>query len=323
MLVNCAVYHEGRKLKDISVDEISDALEDPANFVWVGLKDPEREELNQMQQEFNLHELAVEDARVGHQRPKLEEYGDSLFLVLQTIECDAENEINVGEVAIFMGRNYILSVRRNSTQGFANVRERCEREPHLLKNGAAFVLYALMDTVVDRYFPVVARLGSQLETIEENIFAPKTSYRLNVEELYALKRKVLVLQHATVSLGDAVAKLYGGRVPPQCENMQEYFRDIADHIIRVNKSVESIRDMITTAVQVNLSMISLNESEVTKKLASYGALFAAPTAIAGIYGMNFKFMPELETPWGYPAVIALMLAVNVILWRQFRKSGWL
>jgi magnesium transporter len=323
VLINCVVYREGKKLADISIDQISDYKDDVNNFVWVAIKDPSEPELETMSKEFNLHELAVEDARHGHQRPKIEEYGDSVFVILHTVDTNEKDNLSVGEVAIFMGPNYILSMRRNSVQGFANVRERCEREPHLLKHGAGFVLYALMDTVVDRYFPVIEKLEGDLDLIEEGIFSKNTSVRLNIEELYGLKRKLIVLQHATVSMGEAVGKLHGGRVPQTCHNMQDYFRDVSDHIIRINKAVESLRDMTTTAIQVNLSMISLGESEVTKKLASYGALFAAPTAIAGIYGMNFKFMPELDSPLGYPGVLLVMLFVNFFLWRRFRKAGWL
>jgi magnesium transporter len=323
LLINCVVYREGKKLADITIDQISDYMDDSANFVWVAIKDPSKDELQVMREEFDLHELAIEDAQNGHQRPKIEEYGESIFSVFHTVEIDDMGSLHVGEVAIFMGRNYILSVRHQSERGFANVRERCEREPHLLKHGAPFVLYALMDAVVDRYFPVIENLEVELESIEGDIFSKNTSVRLNIQELYSFKRKIIVLQHAIVSMGEAVAKLHGGRVPVICQGMQAYFRDVSDHLMRINKSVESIREMTTTAVQVNLSMISLGESEVTKKLASYGALFAAPTAIAGIYGMNFKFMPELESPFGYPFVLTFMVVLNFFLWRHFRKAGWL
>jgi len=323
MLINCAVYREGAKLADISIAQISDYLSDPANFVWVAIKDPSSDELEVMRQEFSLHELAVEDARRGHQRPKIEEYGSSLFVVLHTIELENNGGLKCGEVAIFADKNYILSVRHRSEQGFANVRERCEREPDLLKHGSAFVLYALMDTVVDRYFPVIAAVQDELDTIEESIFSNKSPVRANIERLYDLKRRLMMLQHAILPMMDATGKLHGGRVPTLCASMQEYFRDVSDHLIRASRGVESIREMTASAVQVNLAMISLADSEVTKKLASYGALFAAPTAVAGIYGMNFKFMPELEMPYGYPLAIALMLMADLLLWWRFRKAGWL
>ena len=210
MLINCAVYQDGKKLADIPVEDISDYLPNRDCFIWVALRDAEPAELDQMKEEFGLHELAVEDARHGHQRPKIEEYGDSLFAVIHTVET-AGDELLLGEVAIFVEKNYVLSVRNRSQQGFLGVRARCEHEPHLLSQGPAFVFYALMDAVVDRYFPVVDTLESELEAIEEQIFA-KGSAQANIERLYALKRKVMVLKHAVAPMMESVAKLHVGRV---------------------------------------------------------------------------------------------------------------
>ena len=274
-----------------------------------------------MREEFGLHELAVEDARHGHQRPKIEEYGNSLFAVLQTVEIK-EAELHVGEVDIFVGPNYILSVRLHTERGFADVRARCEREPHLLKHGAAYVFYALMDTVVDRYFPILDALESELEKIEEQIFLRNTA-RFNIEALYALKRSLMILKHAVDPLMEGVSKLYGGRVPQICSGMGEYFRDVFDHLQRLHATIEGIRDMQTTAIQVNLGMISLNETEVTKKLAAWAAIIGVPTMIAGIYGMNFKNMPELDFVWGYPVSVAVMVAIAIWLYWQFKKIKWL
>ena len=321
MLVNCVAYQEGTKLSDIPKEAISDYVKRPDCFVWVALKDPTQAELEEMRDEFGLHELAVEDARHGHQRPKIEEYGNSLFAVLQTIEIK-EEELQVGEVDIFVGPNYILSVRLHSERGFSEVRARCEREPHLLKHGAAYVFYALMDAVVDRYFPILDALESELEQIEEQIFLRNTA-RSNIEALYALKRRLMTLKHAVDPLMEAVSKLYGGRVPQICSGMGEYFRDVFDHLQRLHATIEGIRDMQTTAIQVNLGMISLNETEVTKKLAGWAAIIGMPTMIAGIYGMNFKHMPELEWVWGYPVSVAFMVAVDVWLYLQFKKTKWL
>lgn len=321
MLVNCVAYQEGTKLSDIPKEAISDYVKRPDCFVWVALKDPTQAELEEMRAEFGLHELAVEDARHGHQRPKIEEYGNSLFAVLQAIEIN-EDELQVGEVDIFVGPNYILSVRLHSERGFSEVRARCEREPHLLKHGAAYVFYALMDAVVDRYFPILDALESELEQIEEQIFLRNTA-RSNIEALYALKRRLMTLKHAVDPLMEAVSKLYGGRVPQICSGMGEYFRDVFDHLQRLHATIEGIRDMQTTAIQVNLGMISLNETEVTKKLAGWAAIIAVPTMIAGIYGMNFKNMPELEWVWGYPLSVAIMVVLDVWLYIQFKKTKWL
>ena len=321
MLVNCAAYQEGKKLTDISKEAISDYLLKPDCFVWVALRDADATEMAEMKTEFGLHELAVEDALMGHQRPKLEEYGDSLFAVLKTIEL-VNGELHEGELDIFAGPNYILSSRSHTEKGFMEVRTRCEREPHLLKHGSGYVLYALMDAAVDRYFPVLEVLETELEDIEERIFTGGSA-RANIEALYSLKQKLATLKHATGTLVEAVGKLYGGRVPMVCSGMGEYFRDIYDHLVRLNQSIDTARDTIVTAISVNLSMIALQENETTKKLASYAALIAVPTLIVGIYGMNFEHMPELHWVFGYPLVLASMAAIDVYLYYRFRKSGWL
>ena len=321
MLVNCVAYQDGKKLADIPKEDISEYVVRPECFVWVALKDPDAAELAEMQIEFGLHELAVEDARHGHQRPKIEEFGNSLFAVLHNPEL-AQDELNVGEVDIFVGPNYILSVRNNVEQGFAAVRERCEREPELLKHGSGFVFYALIDAVVDRYFPVLDKLEVELEQIEERIFSD-TAQPANIEALYALKRKLMKLQYAVVPLLEGVGKLYGGRVPQVCMGLSEYYRDISDHLIRIQQSITSLREMVITAISVNLSMITLHENQTTKQLAAYAALIAVPTLIAGVYGMNFEHMPELKWLFGYPIALALMLGIDMYLYRRFRKAGWL
>ena len=321
MLINCVAYQEGTRLIDLPVEEISDYLDKPDCFVWVALRDPTAQELDTMRREFDLHPLAVEDASHGHQRPKVDEYGDALFVVMQLIEF-VGGEMNIGEVAVFAGPNYVLSVRRGSKQHFLGVRERCEREPELLKQGSGYVLYALMDAVVDRYFPILEVLQSELESIEERIFV-RGATRLNIERLYALKRKVLQLEHAVSSLLQFSGKLYGGRVPAVCAKTQPYFRDISDHLSRIDASIDSIRETIGTAIMVNLSMVTIEEGEVTKRLAAWAAIFAVATAFAGIWGMNFEIMPELKLQWGYPAALSLILDSSTFLCWRFRRSGWL
>ena len=321
MLINCAAYQVGTKLSDIPIAEISDYVSRPDCFVWVALKDAEASELEEMRREFGLHPLAVEDAHHGHQRPKIEAYGDSVFAVMHQIEM-VDGELVVGEVDVFIGKNYVLSVRNHSAQDFLGVRLRCEQEPHLLSHGSGFVFYALMDAVVDRYFPVLDALESELETIEEQIFA-KASARANIERLYDLKRKVMVLKHAAAPLMEAAGKLHGGRVPAVCANSQEYFRDVYDHLNRINASIDTIRDTIGTAIQVNLAMVTIEESEVNKKLAAWAGIFAVATAFAGIWGMNFKSMPELQWEYGYPAALTIIAAACGLLYRRFKRSGWL
>jgi magnesium transporter len=321
VLINCVAYQDGRRLADIPVDQIHLFVNEPDCFVWVALADPEPAELEIMQKEFGLHELAVEDARHGHQRPKIEEYAESLFVVLQMIE-PSDGDLNVGEVAIFAGKNYVLSVRSRAKRGFTDVRERCEREPELLRHGPGYVLYALMDAVVDRYFPILDAVETELENVEDRIFANQTT-RVNVEDLYDLKRKLMILKHAAEPLLDATARLFGGRVPQLCAGLHDYFRDVYDHLLRLNQSIDSERDMITTAISVNLSLITIQENEVIKRFAAYGALVAVPTMIVGVYGMNFDYMPELRSPYGYPATLAMIAAIDVYLFYRFRKAKWL
>jgi magnesium transporter len=321
MLVNCVAYQDGSKLADIKPEQISDYVGRPDCFVWVALADPDPGELAAMQQEFDLHELAVEDARHGHQRAKIDEYGESLFAALHMIEITGE-DIHVGELNLFVGKNYILSVRNRAAKGFAEVRARCEREPELLRYGSGFVFYALMDAVVDRYFPVLDALEGNLETIEQRIFSGQST-RANIEALYALKQKLMILKHAVAPLLEAVGKLYGGRVPHVCANMQEYFHDVVDHLVRLNQTIDAARDTVGTATSVNLSLITLQENETTKRLAACAALVAVPTMIAGIYGMNFKHMPELSWEYGYPVAIGAMLVIDIFLAWRLRKSGWL
>ncbi len=321
MLINCVAYEDGHKLSDIPVSDIDQWIAKPGCFVWVALKDATPLELTQMQQEFGLHELAVEDARNGHQRPKLEEYGSTLFVVMK-IPAGGDDVWRLGEMAVFVGENFVLSTRRESEPGFLGVRQRCEREPEHLKRGAGFVLYALMDEVVDRYFPLIERLETELEAIEARIF-DRGQARSHIERLYTLKQRAAVVRHAVAPLLEVAGKLHGGRVPTVCQQSQEYFRDVHDHLVRINTALDGIRETIATAIQVNLSMVTIEESEVTKRLAAWAAIFAVSTALAGIWGMNFEYMPELHWPWGYPMALGIIaLSGGVLFWR-FRRAGWL
>jgi magnesium transporter len=326
MLVSCVAYEEGRKIADIPVADISEYLHRPHCFVWVAMFEPTQSELDELAQEFGLHDLAVEDARKGHQRPKIEEYGDSLFAVLHPAELvkldDGTDDIRIGEVAIFVGQNYVLTVRHRTQVGFAAVRARTEREPELLRHGAGFVLYALIDNVVDRYFPVLDQLETRLEASEEQLFTSASS-RDKLEELYGIKRQLMNLKHVVAPLMEAVGKLYGGRVPHLCQGTQDYFRDVYDHLARINGTIENIREILTTAIQVNLALIGIADNEVTKRLAAWGALITVPTLIAGIYGMNFKHMPELDWTIGYPIVVFSMFAIDALLFLRFRRAKWI
>jgi magnesium transporter len=320
MLINCASYQKGKKIAAIAIEHISDYLAKKDSFVWVALLDPAVEEIAKMQQEFDLHPLAVEDALLGHQRPKIEEYGNSLFAVIQVLKY--EDDISVGELDIFAASDYVLSIRNRTDVQFLGVRERCEQEPELLSQGSGFVLYALIDAVVDRYFPIVEKLEDELEDIEQSLFDERLT-KSNIERLFELKRKVMLVKHAVSPLMEAVGKLSSGRVPPICANSTEYFRDILDHLTRINSVIESIRDAISTAIQVSLSAIALEQNNIQKRLASWAAIFGVATAFAGIWGMNFEVMPELKWDLGYPIAVSIIVFACSFLYWRFKRSGWL
>jgi magnesium transporter len=321
MLINCVAYQNGVKLSDLPIDGIRNYLGRPDCFIWVALRDASDDEIEKMQQVFDLHDLVAEDARHGHQRPKIEEYDDSLFVAMHMIKV-VDSNLAIGEVSIFVGRDFILSIRNRNDEGFLGVRDRCEREPELLRLGSGFVLYALMDAVVDRYFPVIDDLETQLEIIEERIFE-KGSALKNIELLYELKRKTIVLKHAVTPLMEAVGKLHGGRVPPVCATTREYFRDVHDHLTRINSAIDNMRDTIGTAIMVCQSTVSVEQNEINKQLAAWAAIFAIATVFTGIWGMNFKDMPELQWGYGYPLALLVIIAVCGLLYRRFKRSDWL
>jgi len=321
MLINCAAYRDGVKLADLSVEEISDYLERKDCFIWVALRDTTDAEIEKMQEEFGLHDLAVEDARHGDQRPKIEEYGDTLFVVMHLVEIDGP-ELSVGEVSIFVGRNFVLSIRNRSKQNFLGVRARCEREPELLRLGSGFVFYALMDAVVDLYFPVIDDFESELESIEDHLF-DKGEALANIAQLYELKSKVMLLRHAVVPLMEATGKLHGGRVPQVCSSTQEYFRDVYDHLVRINSTIDAMRDTISTAILVSQSTVSIEQNAINKQLAAWAAIFAIATVFTGIWGMNFKFMPELQWEYGYAVALLVIIAVCGMIYLYFKRSDWL
>jgi magnesium transporter len=321
MLINCAAYADGKRVETLDLNSLDRAKPGDGRFIWVALKDAEEEEFARLQQHFGLHPLAIEDAMTGHQRPKLEEYGTTLFSVIQLLER-VDSEISVGEIDVFIDRDFIVSFRSGSNQDFLGVRQRCETEPELLRHGPGFVFYAMLDHVVDRYFQLTESLQSELESIEEDIFV-RPDARRHIERLFKLKQQCKVLRHAALPMSEFIGKLYGGRVPPVCAQSQEYFRDVHDHLARIMGALDTVRESIATAIQVNLSMVTIEESEVTKRLAAWAAIFAASTALAGIWGMNFEHMPELTWTWGYPLALCIIGSVAGLLYRRFRKAGWL
>jgi magnesium transporter len=322
MLINSAVYDDGRIVDEPGLEGVGAALQRQSGFVWIALKDPSEEELARLQQELNLPPLAVEDARKGQQRPKLEEYGDMIFAAMHLLEAGPEG-LDVGEVHVFVGPRFVVSVRHRSAQGFLGVRGRAEREPELLRQGPGFVFYALMDAVVDRYFPHMDAVEAELEKLEATMFQPRQDREMVVQQLFELKQRLATLRHAVTPLLEVSSKLHGGRVPMVCKQMEDYFRDVYDHLLRIQASIDAARETIIAATQVNLTLVTIDESHVTKRLAAWAAIFAASTALAGIWGMNFESMPELKWAWGYPMALgAIGLVCGVLYWR-FKRLKWL
>jgi magnesium transporter len=322
-VINCAAYSKGRRVSNIQIAEVSDILKQSDRFVWIGLHEPDEELLSQVQQEFGLHDLAIEDAHRAHQRPKLENYGDSLFIALRTAQINnKERRIDFGETHFFLGENFIVTVRHGSSLAYTEVRNRCEKAPDLLQKGPGFALYALMDSIVDQYFPVIETLEAELEIVEDKIFGEKPS-RATTEHIYQLKRELLEVKRAVSPLIDICNKLMRFDLALIPEDTRPYFRDVYDHSLRINEMVDNSRELLSGALEANFSMISIAQSDVSKKFAGWAAILAVPTMIAGIYGMNFKWIPELSWHWGYPFVLGLTFALCLILYLLFRRSGWL
>jgi magnesium transporter len=321
-VVNCAAYAGGRRVTDVEIEDISEVLKQPDRFIWIGLHEPKEALLRQVQQEFGLHDLAIEDALSAHQRPKLERYGDSLFVVLRTAYMNHEpGEIEFGETHLFVGSNYVISVRHGSSLSYAAVRSRCETTPQLLSKGSGFVLYALMDFIVDQYFPIVDVLEDELEALEADIFGDALS-RDTTQRIYRLKRRLLEVKRAVSPLVDVCNRLMRFDLALIPEDTRPYFRDIYDHVIRINEMVDIQRELLTTALEANLSLIAVAQNDVMKRLAGWAAIIAVPTMIAGVYGMNFEFMPELRWPLGYPLALGMMLGACGLLYVYFKRSGW-
>jgi len=322
VLINSVVYEDGRVVAEPGLEGVSEALQRQSGFVWIALRDPGNDELDLLQRELDLPPLAVEDARKGHQRPKLEEYGDMLFAAMHLLEAGPEG-LEVGEVHVFVGPRFIVSVRHRSAQGFLGVRDRAEREPELLRQGPGFVFYALMDAVVDRYFPHMDAVEAELEALEATMFQPRQDRQAVVQQLFGLKQRLATLRHAVTPLLEVSAKLHGGRVPGVCKAMPDYFRDVYDHLLRIQAGVDAARETIIAATQVNLTLVAIDESLVTKRLAAWAAIFAASTALAGIWGMNFETMPELKWAFGYPMALGTIALVSGALYWRFKRLQWL
>ena len=327
-VIASVAYSNGRRIGDVALDDISDVVERPDSFVWIGLFEPNEPLLRKMQEEFGLHDLAIEDALAAHQRPKIERYENSLFVVLRTAEVEdrAAREtctVSYGEVHVFLGRNFILTVRHGYGRSFTSVRTRVESTPELLKQGPAFALYVIMDFIVDEYFPIVDALGEDLETLEERVLTEPVN-RESMTQIYKLKRDLISLKRVVAPVIEMAGRLqrYDDEdlIPVQT---RPYFRDVYDHTLRINEMIDSLQDLLGTALEANLSMLSVSQNEDMRRLAAWAAIFAVATAIAGIYGMNFEYMPELHWVLGYPFALGLIVAACSLVYLRFKRAKWL
>ncbi|MFT4155366.1 magnesium/cobalt transporter CorA [Parafilimonas sp.] len=321
-IVNCVAYKNGVRTTEVPLNKVHEELEDTNQFVWIGLHEPSAEVMHKVQQEFNLHDLAVEDAQKAHQRPKIELYGDIVFIVLRTAQKNAQGHIDFGETHFFVGKNFIVVIRHGSTVAYKEVRSRCETMPDLLCKGQSFVLYAIMDFIVDRYFPVVEELENDLEDIEDKIFKEKPS-RETTEQIYQLKRELLEVKRAVSPLIDICTRLMRPDIKNISTETHAYFRDVNDHALRINEMVDNTRELLNSALEANFSLISISQNDTSKKFAGWAAIIALPTMVAGFWGMNFKFMPEAESEYGFYSIILLTVIACIALYFLFRRSGWL
>lgn len=331
MIVDCAIYREGHRSE--GPEDLSDALDQAraaGGFVWIGLHEPTEKEFELVTKEFGLHPLAVEDALKAHQRPKLEVYDDSLFVVLKPVVYEPESDtVSTGEVMLFLGDAFVVTVRHGVGSPLKAVRERLEQEPKLLGKGPTSVLYAVADAVVDHYLEVATELGTDLEELEAEVFSPDGGgSRGTASRIYTFKRQVLEFRRATVPLTMPLTRLagvgaYGGTVPFVNDKARPFFRDVNDHLSRVNESVEGLDRLVSDVLSAHLAQMSVRQNDDMRKISAWAAMAAIPTMIAGIYGMNFEHMPELHWVWAYPVVIALMGVLEVLLYRTFKRRGWL
>jgi magnesium transporter len=321
MVVNCAAYQGGCRVADIDLEQAGPVATGDGRFVWIGLHEPDQALLQTVQQRFGLHDLAVEDAHRAHQRPKLEIYGDSLFVVLRTAQL-VGGAIQFGETHIFAGRGYVVTVRHGSSTAYTELRTRCEGAPKMLSMGESFVVYSVMDFIVDHYFPIVHELESEVDALEEAVFS-RASAQPTVTRIYALRHDLLLLRRAVQPLQEVCNRMMRFDVPLIDQAMYAYFRDVQDHVIRLVEIIDNLRDLLGAALEANLLLSSLEQNNIIKIFSVAAVVLMPPTLVASIYGMNFKHIPELDWSLGYPGALALMLTVAVLPYLIFKWKKWL
>ncbi|MEU6402719.1 magnesium/cobalt transporter CorA [Streptomyces sp. NPDC046985] len=333
MIVDCGIYRDGRR--EPGPEDFSDALAKARasqGFVWLGMHEPSEKEFDRVSEEFALHPLAVEDALKAHQRPKLEVYDDSLFLVLKPVMYEPRSDaVSTGELMIFLGDSFVVTVRHGEGDALTDLRHRLEQDPETLRKGPTAVMYAIADMVVDHYLDVAVELQTDLEELEGEVFSPERGgSRHTASRIYNFKRQITEFRRATGPLAPPMSRLSGTgqsafatAVPFVDDAARPFFRDVSDHLTRVNESVESLDRLVSDILSAHLAQTSVQQNDDMRKISAWAAMAAIPTMIAGIYGMNFQHMPELHWVWSYPTVIAVMAVLEVLLYRLFKRRGWL
>jgi magnesium transporter len=320
-VVAASVYSAGRRVADIDIDQAAEHAKQPGNVVWIGLFEPDVALLKRVQQQFGLHALAIEDAGKAHQHPKVEQYGDSLFIVARTAQL-VKQQVAFGETHLFVGKGYVVSVRHGASSSYTKVREQSESCPALLSHGEDYILYAILDFIVDNYTVVTETLMKEVDGIEDSVFRERNP-RADVRRMFRLRRELLRLRKATAPLSEVCARLEHAEVKPIDSGMQPLFRDVSDHVTRVLEEIDSMREVLAFAFEAGVMLGQRQQTEITRRLAAWAAILAVPTAIAGIYGMNFEHMPELRWQYSYFVVLFGTLAICLTLYWRLRKNGWL
>lgn len=323
MIVDFAVYENGRRRADITdIDILYETCHAEDTFAWIGLHEPTPEEFEAVRAEFDLHELSVADAMGPHQRPKIEAYEDSLFVVFKTAHYDEEHEtVEIGEIDMFVGPHYVVHVRRGKAAPLTGARAALEAEPDRLALGPLAVLHSIAATVVSEYLPVATGLDNDIIEVEEQVFSD--GRRHPTERIYFLKREVLGFHNATAPFVEVLEKLMGEHVVPVPDDLRLHVRDTLDDLLRVNDQVGTLRELLTSVLEANLAQVAVQQNDDMRTISAWVAIAAVPTMVSGIYGMNFAHMPLLDDHVGMPAALGFTLIVCAVLWSKFRSAGWL
>ncbi len=325
MIVDSAVYRDGVRVgpaQPCGMKELRAAATRPDEFVWVGLHDPTDDEMREVGRVFGMHWLAIEDAMQPHQRPKVEMYGHVVFLVIKTLwYVDATDAVETGQVSIFVGPGYVVTVRHGAGAELRSTRRFLEEHTHVLGHGPSAVVYGVVDQIVDRYEEVLRQLETDVDEVEESVFSPERTQ--DSQRIYVLKRELSEMRRAVMPLRIPMQRFANGQVEGISERSAPFFRDVADHVLRVMEGVEALDTLLSNAFDAHLTRVSVQQNEDMRKISAYAALAAVSTLVAGVYGMNFRHMPELGWRLGYGWAIGLMVVLSVLIWRAFKKSGWL